>query len=131
MQHNYKIFKRISGVPSVFYKNTCLSQEFHNRKTNIGKGEVVKCILCALYLPCGFYFKICSSDIFCTLSFVVIWFLKENANWDFLNNELLESGGLKKMSTVRVDNCALGSRQLIWKVALAAKIWLQPFRLET
>lgn len=56
-------------------------------------------------------------------------FLKENVNRDFLNHKLLETGGLRK--TVRVDNCALGSPQLIWKADVTAKIWLQRFRLES
>lgn len=51
-------------------------------------------------------------------------FLKENVKWDLLNHKLLETGGLEKIKTVRVNNCALGSPQLIWKAAVTAKIWL-------
>lgn len=58
-------------------------------------------------------------------------FLKENTKWRFLNHKRLETGDLKKIKIVRVDNCALGSPQLIWKATVTAKIWLEYFRLES
>lgn len=49
-------------------------------------------------------------------------FLKENVNRDILYHKLLETGGLKKIQVVRVDNWALGSPQLVCKATVTAKI---------
>lgn len=134
VQQKHEIFKRISEVSSVVYTNTCLSQEFHICKTNLrkrwdylGKKQVVKYIWNALYLPSVFWAFSYAVQIYFVpfpLQPLEQKFLKENVNRDILYHKLLETGGLKKIQVVRVDNWALGSPQLVCKATVTAKIWL-------